>query len=239
MKSISQIGTFVKTPSPHVIEVIGTCGLDFAVVDAEHAAFDRSTLDIMMLAGLAAKIPLFVRIPEMNAAVVLSCLDLGAAGLLVPHVDSAQQAREVVAMARYRGGIRGYSGGPRAAGYATLLMSETLERGDATPIFCQIESPEAVEAAADIAATDGVAGLFVGRADLALAMGLTDSRAPEVLAATQRVLDAAKDAGKWAGIHVANSLEREQFTKQGANWFVIGSDQSLLRGAVLSIASQK
>lgn len=236
MNANIQIGTFIKTRSPHVVEVIGTTGLDFAVIDAEHAPFDRASLDIMLLAGRAAQLPLFVRIPEINAAVVLSCLDLGAAGLLVPHVDSVQQARDVVAMARYRNGIRGYSGGPRAAGYATLPMKEVLDRGDATQIICQIESPGGVAAAHEIAAQEGVAGLFIGRADLALAMGLTDSRAPEVLAATQSVLAAANAAGKWAGMHVANNAEREQFLSQGANWFVVSSDQTLLRNAVQSMA---
>ena len=239
MNTPLQIGTFIKTRSPHVVEVIGTTSLDFGVIDAEHAPFDRSSLDIMLLAGRAAQLPLFVRIPEINAAVVLSCLDLGAAGLLVPHVDSVSQARDVVTMARYRNGIRGYSGGPRAGGYATLPMKEILDRGDAIPIICQIESPSGVEAASEIAALDGVAGLFIGRADLALAMGLTDSKAPEVLAATQHVLDAANAAGKWAGMHVGNTAEREQFAAQGANWFVASSDQTLLRNAVQGIAAPK
>ncbi len=239
MNASLQTGTFVKTASPHVIEVLGTTGLDFVVVDAEHAPFDRATLDLMVLAGRAARIPVFVRIPEIHAATVLSCLDLGAAGLLVPHVDSVQQAREVVAMARYPGGgggVRGYSGGPRAGGYASLPMQDILERGDATPIVCQIESPHAVAAAEAIAATEGVAGLFVGRADLALAMGLTDAKAPEVLAATRQVLQAARAAGKWAGMHVASSAERAHFMEQGADWFVVSSDQGLLRSAAQALA---
>lgn len=235
MNASLQTGTFVKTASPHVIEVLGTTGLDFVVVDAEHAPFDRAMLDLMVLAGRAARIPVFVRIPEIHAATVLSCLDLGAAGLLVPHVDSAQQAREVVAMARYRGGVRGYSGGPRAGGYASLPMQDILARGDATPIVCQIESPQAVAEAEAIAATAGVAGLFVGRADLALSMGLADSRAPEVLAATRQVLDAARAAGKWAGMHVGSSAERAHFMEQGADWFVVSSDQGLLRGAAQAL----
>ena len=230
------VGTFVKTGSPHVLEVIGTIGLDFVVIDAEHAPFDRGLLDLMMLAGRAAAIPVFVRIPEIDPAWVLSCLDIGAAGLLVPHVDSVEQARAVVSMARYRGGSRGYSGSPRFAGYGSLSMSQVLERGDQARVICQIESPRAVAHARDIAAVEGVAGLFVGRADLALSMGLEDPRAPAVLESALSTLRAASEAGKLAGIHVSGNSERDAFLQEGANWFVVSSDQALLRDAVRAIA---
>ncbi|MCW8208012.1 aldolase [Verminephrobacter aporrectodeae subsp. tuberculatae] len=232
----AQIGTFVKTGAPQLIEVLGSTALDFVVIDAEHAPFDRGMLDLMVMGGHAARIPVFIRIPEMNPAVILSCLDIGAAGLLVPHVDSAEQAREVVAMARYRGGRRGYSGGPRCARYASLSMAQALHQGDQAQIICQIESAQAVAQAQAIAEVPDVAGLFVGRADLALAMGLDDARAPAVLQATQAVLQAATRADKLAGMHVGGTPEREQFMHQGANWFVVASDQTLLRQAVQAIA---
>ncbi|MCW5238286.1 HpcH/HpaI aldolase family protein [Verminephrobacter eiseniae] len=230
------IGIFVKTGSPQLIEVLGTTALDFVVVDAEHAPFDRGMLDLMVLGGRAARLPVFIRIPEINPAVILSCLDIGATGLLVPHVDTAEQAREVVAMARYRGGRRGYSGGPRCAGYASLSMAQAVRLGDQAQIVCQIESAQAVGQAQAIAEVPGVAGLFVGRADLALSLGLDDPRAPEVLQATRATLQAATRAGKLAGMHVGGTPEREQFIDEGANWFVVSSDQSLLRQAVQAIA---
>jgi 2-keto-3-deoxy-L-rhamnonate aldolase RhmA len=81
-----QVGTFVKTLSPHVVEILGPTGLDFAAIDAEHAPFDRAALDLMMLAGRAARLPIHVRIPDTAPATILSVLDVGAAGLVVPHV---------------------------------------------------------------------------------------------------------------------------------------------------------
>ena len=78
-----QVGTFIKTSSPHVVEVLGTTALDFAVLDAEHAPLDRAALDLMMLAGRAAGLPLLVRIPDRQPSTILSVLDIGAAGLLV------------------------------------------------------------------------------------------------------------------------------------------------------------
>ncbi|MGB3068865.1 MAG: aldolase/citrate lyase family protein [Ottowia sp.] len=236
MSANFKLGTFVKTASPHIIEVLGTTRLDFVCIDAEHAPFDRATLDLMIMAARTTRLQAFVRIPEINPAVVLSTLDLGATGLLVPHVDSAQQAREVVSMARYKGGLRGYSGSPRFAGYGSLGMKEALRIGDEAQVICQIESEAAVNEAEAIAAVPGVAGLFVGRADLALSMGLENSRDERVAEATRHVLAVAQRAGKIAGMHVANNAERDEFAAQGADWFVVSSDQTLLRQAAQAIA---
>lgn len=233
-----QLGTFVKTASPHVIEVLGTTKLDFVCIDAEHAPIDRAMLDLMVMAARTTRLQAFVRISEINPSVILSTLDIGAAGLLVPHVDSAEQAREVVAMARYKGGLRGYSSSPRFAGYGSLGMKEALRVGDEAHVICQIESEAAVDAAEAIAAVPGVAGLFIGRADLALSMGLENSRDERVTQATRDVLATARRAGKIAGMHVGNNAERDQFAEKGANWFIVASDQTLLRQAAQAIAHE-
>jgi 2-keto-3-deoxy-L-rhamnonate aldolase RhmA len=115
--STRQIGTFVKTGAPQIIEILGGAGLHFAVIDAEHAPFDRATLDVMVIAARSVNLPLFVRIPDMNTATIQSALDLGASGLLVPHVDSADEARTLVARTRFIDGERGFSSSPRFAGY--------------------------------------------------------------------------------------------------------------------------
>lgn len=230
------VGTFVKTTSPHVIEILGGSGLDFAVLDAEHAPWDRAALDLAMLAGRAAGLPLFVRVEERSAAAMLSVLDMGAAGVLVPHVDTEQDAREVVAHCRYAGGDRGYSSSPRAAGYGALGMKQAIAVGDRNVVVCQIESVSAVENAARIAAVPGVAALFIGRADLALSMGLDNAQDPRVLEATEGVVRAALAAGKGAGMFVGSVAEREKYRALGVSWFIHGSDQSFLRQAAQAAA---
>lgn len=231
-----QIGTFIKTSSPHVVEVLGTTGLDFGVLDAEHAPLDRAMLDLMMLAGRAAGLPLLVRVPDCRAATLLSVLDMGAAGLVLPHVDTVEDAQAAVRHARFRGGDRGYSSSPRFAGYGSLGMKAALAAGDQAVVICQIESPEAVENAAAIAALPGVDGLFIGRADLALAMGLDDSRHPDVSVAADRSIAAALAAGKLAGVFTGSQQERDAYIAKGVNWFVHGSDQSFLRQGAQAIA---
>lgn len=229
-------GTFVKTNAIQQIEILGLTPLHFVVIDAEHAPFDRGDIDAMAFAGRAVGLPVIVRIPDHSPAAILSVLDSGAAGLLVPHVDSVQDAQHVVARVRCRGGERGFSSSTRAAGYGTLAMPEALNALDGVLVVAQIESQAGVQAAAGIAAVDGIGGLFVGRADLAISMNEPNQKSPAVLSATQQTLKAALDVKKIAGMAVGNVAERDEFSKWGANWFVIGSDQSLLRQAATAIA---
>lgn len=230
------VGTFVKTPVPQVIEILGGAGLDFAVLDAEHAPYDRAALDLAIMAGRAAALPLFVRVLERTAAGLLSVLDMGAAGVLVPHVDTEQDARDVVAHCRYVGGDRGYSSSPRAAGYGALGMKAAIAHGDRNVVVCQIESVQALQNAARIAAVPGVGGLFIGRADLALSMGLDNAQDDRVTEATQGVIRATLAAGKVVGMFVGSNAEREKYRALGVGWFIQGSDQSLLRQAAQAIA---
>lgn len=232
-----KVGTFVKTPAPQIVEVLGITRLDFAVIDAEHAPFDRRDIDLMMMAGKAAGLPLFVRVPDHAAATILSVLDMGAAGVLVPHVDSVGQARQVVARARYKGGERGFSSSPRAGCYGTLSYQAAQEAGDSSLVMCQIESVAGLEAAEAIAQVPGVGGLFIGRADLSLSMGEENSRSAAVLQATERIIRAALDAGKIAAMFVSSRDEVNEFAALGVTWFVLGSDQSLLRQAAQAAAN--
>jgi 2-keto-3-deoxy-L-rhamnonate aldolase RhmA len=229
------LGTFVKFDSPQVLEILGITALDFVVVDAEHAPFDRLTLDRHMMASRAAGLPALVRVPEAAPAEIQSALDLGAAGVLVPRVDDAEQARAAVAAAKYRGGGRGFSISPRAAGYGTLTMAQALDCGDTGLVLCQVESARGVEHAAAIAATPGVDGLFIGRADLALSMGIEDIRSPEVSRACEHIAQAALKAGVVASMFVPQARDVAAFRQQGIRCFVVGSDQSLLRQAAATI----
>lgn len=232
-------GTFIKTAHPQVVEVLGSTGLAFAVIDAEHAPFDRNTLDLLMLAGRAANLPLLVRIPDKAGPTILQVLDLGAAGLVVPHVNNAEEAQAIVARARYRGGERGFSGSPRFAGYGAMGMQAALDAGDKTVIMCQIESAAGLAHARAIADVPGVDALFIGRADLALAMGYEDIRTAAVTEATHAIIAAARAAGKIAAMFVPNLAEREQFAAAGATCFVVGSDQALMRQGALAMTVPK
>jgi 2-keto-3-deoxy-L-rhamnonate aldolase RhmA len=120
-------------------------------------------------------------------------------------------------------------GSTRAAGYGTLGMEQAVSAVDGCFIMAQIESAAAVDAVEEIAGVEGIDGLFVGRADLALSFGELSTRSEAVLSATERALKAARAAGKVAGMAVGNGAERKDFAPMGAHWFIVGTDQSLLR----------
>lgn len=233
---MSRAGVFIKTSSPHIVEVLGESGLDFAILDAEHSPFDRAGLDLMVLAGRAAGLPLYIRVPEDNPATILQALDLGPRGLVVPHVDTPEQASAVVRRARFEGGERGYSNSGRFGRYGATTLAEAIRIGDGAEIICQIESPEGVANAEAIAEVPGVAGLLVGRADLALAMGLRSIDAEPVTRAARASLAAARRNGKIAAIVIAAAEEVPPWRDAGANLFVFGSEQALLRNAASQLA---
>jgi 2-keto-3-deoxy-L-rhamnonate aldolase RhmA len=231
------VGIFVKTASHQVNEFLGRSGLDYVVIDAEHAPFDRAMLDVMILGARSVSLPCLVRVPNVASDTILSALDLGASGVVVPHVTDAGMAKDVVASARYIGGRRGFSPSPRFAGYGALDMKQVIASGDETAtVICQIEDADGVRNAASIAAVAGVDGLMIGRADLALALGQTRLDAPEVVETVGRIIEAATEAGKTAAIVVGSVVESEKFRGLGATMFAIGSDQSLLQQATRQIA---
>lgn len=233
-----RIGTFIKTPAPHVVEILGLTGIDFGVIDAEHGPFDRTSADLMVLAGRACNLPLLIRVPNTEASTFLWALDIGTAGLIVPHVDTAQHAADVVRKARFRGGQRGFSYSARFARYGTTSIAEAIELGDTASIFCQIESAEAVDNVQAIAETAGVTGLVIGRADLALSLGETRGDAPSVLEATKVSLAAAVKAGKQAVIVTGGASEVPAFLAMGATMVIVGSDQTFLRTAAQQAATE-
>ncbi len=225
------IGTFVKTVAPEVVEVLALAGLDFLVIDAEHAPFGRRELDLMVMAGRGAEVPLYVRVPDGRPATILQALDIGADGLVVPHVDSPDEAVAVVRYARFAGGDRGFSNSARFGRYGTTTVDQAVAIGDRARIICQIESAAAVAAADEIAAVEGVAGLLIGRADLALSMGLRSLDAEAVRQGARTALGAARRHGKLAGMALGDAAEVAPWLEAGANLFVVGHDQGLLRKA--------
>jgi 2-keto-3-deoxy-L-rhamnonate aldolase RhmA len=126
------VGSFIKTPTTHATEIYGALGYDFVVIDEEHAPFDRAMTDIVLLAARASNIAGIVRVSSDDPSGILSCLDCGATGVLVPHVATIEKARAVAAAARYRGGRRGYSGSPRAGGYGATPMWGLVDEQDAS-----------------------------------------------------------------------------------------------------------
>ena len=227
------IGTFVKTPSPIIVEVLGLTGLDCLCIDAEHAPFDRLAIDACVAAARAADKDVVVRIPALSPEHVLNALDCGATGIVAPHVRSAEEARELARMSHYGAGGRGYAGSSRAAGYTTRSMAAHRQASaERTVVIAQIEDPEAIDAIDEIAAVDGIDALFVGRVDLTVAYGAESQDDPRVLAGVEAVCAAGLRHGRPVGMFLARIEDVPYWASRGASLFLLGSDHGfLLAGA--------
>ncbi|NKX43925.1 HpcH/HpaI aldolase family protein [Roseicyclus persicicus] len=235
------VGTFMKTPAVDVLEVLILAGLDFVCLDGEHAPFDRAALNACAAVARAAGLPLLVRVPSAAPADIGAALDLGATGIVVPHVTDPETAARVAKSARFGHGGRGYAGSTRWAGFGTSDMATLLARSrEETVVIAQVEDPEAVEACEAIAAVPGIDALFLGPADLSVAYGKTDQSSPELHAAMARVGRAAAAAGKGYATFVPHAeagraLEQHGFTA----WFVASEHAWMLAGARAAVAGLK
>jgi 2-keto-3-deoxy-L-rhamnonate aldolase RhmA len=152
--------------------------------------------------------------------------------VLVPHVVSASDARETAAACRYRGGRRGFSNSTRAGRFGGLALAEHVETQDRqVAVIAAIEDPEALDNIEAIVAVDGIDGLFIGRGDLAVALGRTSIEAREVQEAVERVMAAARRGGKPVCMMVNGAAEAGPFRAMGATAFIVSTDQAFLRAA--------
>lgn len=232
------IGTFLKTPSPIVTEVLALTDLDCLCIDAEHAPFDRLAIDTSIAMARAAAMPMLVRVPAATPDQILNALDCGASGVVAPHIRNAAEAHAFARACQYGAGGRGYAGSSRAALYTTRSMADHLAHSAAHTIaIAQIEDPEAVEDIDAIAAVPGIDMLFVGRADLTVAYGATSQDDPRVIAAVERICAAGRKHDRRVGMFLARPGDVPQWVNKGASLFLMGSDHSfLLQGAAHLLA---
>lgn len=233
------VGTYLKTPSPILAEVLALTALDCLCLDAEHAPFDRIAIDGCI--AYAPAMPMLVRVPVASPEHILNALDCGASGVVAPHICTPEQAAAFAKACQYGAGGRGYAGSSRAAGYTTRPMAEHLARSAArTLAIAQIEDPEAVDNIEAIAAVPGIDMLFVGRIDLTIAYGATSPDDPRVLAAVEAICAAGLRHNRRVGMFLPRSADVARWAERGANLFLLGSDHGfLLQGAAQLLAQAR
>ena len=230
------VGTWIKTPSPIVCEVLSRSGLDVLVLDAEHAPFGRSELDGCIAISRALGTPVLVRVPDASAANILNVLDCGANGILVPHVTCADDAIRAVRAAQHGPGGRGYAGSTRAAEFGGRALGEQLTHARSqTTVIAQIEDGEALGQIDAIVRVTGLSAVFVGRVDLTVSLGKTNLDDPVVLDGVTAIVRAARAADCPVGMFVANFSEIPHWRAQGVTFFVLASDHAFLQSGVKSL----
>jgi len=229
-------GLFNGLPSPAIVEMCGHAGFDFIILDNEHGSADLGTTENMLRAARCSGIVPVVRCFEHDLPRIL---DMGASAVQVPMVETAAQARRLADMVRYPPlGKRGSAFSTRAAGYGAFGgAGHTQGSNEGVAFIAMIETPQAVAAAGEIAAVDGVDAVFIGPNDLAHAMGHgSDWNAAPVQQAIEQGLKAIADAGKCPGIIALNPADEARYGTWGARYFANVSTSIITRALAQAAA---
>lgn len=224
------VGMWVCSGSALVAEICAGSRLDCVLIDMEHSPNGLESVLAQLQAVGSYPITPVVRVPSDDVVTIKQVLDLGAQNLVVPMVSSAEAARAVVETVRYPPlGRRGVGSALARSGRWNRVEGYVQDAGQHVSLVVQVETVEGVEAAGEIAATDGVDAVFVGPADLAASMGLLGQQGhPDVVAAVHRVLAAVRAAGKPAGVNAFDPALAQAYADAGASFVLVGADVTLL-----------
>ncbi|MDR6868974.1 4-hydroxy-2-oxoheptanedioate aldolase [Microbacterium resistens] len=234
------IGMWACSGSPLVTEVAAGSGLDWLLIDMEHSANTLESVLVQLQVAAAYPIVPVVRVPFNDVVAIKQVLDLGAQNLLVPMVSSAEEARAAVRAVRYPpDGVRGVGSALARSARWNRVDGYLQDSALHTSLTVQVENAAGVEAAAEIAAVDGVDAVFVGPSDLAASLGhLGQQTHPEVLDAVARTFAAVKAAGKPVGVNAFDPVAADAYIAQGADFVAVGADVALLARASESLAAR-
>ena len=229
------IGTMIsEARTEEIAYVLAAAGFDFCVIDTEHGSADTESLQRLSRAARSASIVPLVRVADISYSLIARTLDTGALGLMVPHVETADDAREIVRCAKYPPmGERGFGLRAGVTDYAAVSVADAIAWSNAeTMIMAQVESRRCLGNLAEIAAVPGIDVLLVGPTDLSISLEVPGQMLhPTMQEAYQQVVAAARRGGVAAGIHPAD-LKVVQYGRDiGMRLLMYSSDVRLLLGA--------
>ncbi len=234
----TQIGLWLGLGDASAAELCAQAGFDWLVIDGEHGPNElRTILDQLRAIGNQSQ-PV-VRTRDDNRAGIKQMLDIGAQTILVPMIETGDQAVEAVRSMKYPPvGVRGVGAALARASAYNAIPDYLQTANDETCLLLQVESAAGVAALDDILAVDGVDGVFVGPADLAADMGyLGQPGAEEVQAVVRDVLTRIRAAGKAAGILTSDQALAQSYRKMGVEFLAIGSDVGVLNSGLRGLLS--
>jgi len=235
-------GTFVKIDSAEVIELLGYAGFDFIVIDMEHTTLDFGQAERMVRVADLHGMSSIIRVPDASRMSILRALDLGAAGVQVPQIYSADEVRAVVDKAKYPPqGSRGLTYAHRAASFGHMPSTYAEEQNEAGTIIVHVETVSAYDNINELCAVDGLDVVFIGPLDLSVCLGMTgaDYIKGKLAAPVQSILDACRRAGKMPGIAVSNAAQYKFALEQRIPYIVWSSDVAFLKQALDEIVRTK
>jgi 4-hydroxy-2-oxoheptanedioate aldolase len=237
-------GTWVTIADERIVRALAEAGFDWITIDMEHTALDWPQVDRLIGAALDAGVTPLVRIPAGDVVHIKRALDLGAFGLVVPMVESAEQAREVISASHYP--PQGCRSAAAASHYKRFQM--TLEEylavaNEEIALVLQIESPAGIQQVSQIAELEGCDALLVGPLDLACRLfgptrALANEQNETFNATVQKVITAGKVAGCATGFHARSVEEALYWASQGMQLLAVSSDLGLLTSSAHSTMSR-
>lgn len=229
-----QIGFWQALANPYTAEICAGAGFDWLLIDAEHAPNDLPLILSQLQAVAPYDVEAVVRAPTGDTVLIKQLLDVGARSLLIPMVESGEQAAELVRATRYPPtGIRGIGSAIGRASRWNRTVDYLREAEQEICLLLQVESIAGLEALDDIARTPGVDGVFIGPSDLSAALGHIGNPAhTEVQQAIEKGIERILNAGKAAGILIADEALARRYLSLGATFVAVGTDVTVLaRGA--------
>lgn len=221
-------GTMVTLDSPEVVEILVLVGFDWLFFDAEHAPLGDGSMQRMIQAA-GNQVPCVIRLPDHGESSVKRALDMGAAGIIVPQVNTAEQAEKIVGYSRYAPeGMRGVGLG-RAHGYGLNFDEYVAQANESIAVIVQAEHITAVENIHAIAGIEGIDAVLVGPYDLSASLGkLGQVDDAAVVAAIDRVGEVCLGLGKRLGIFVLSAEAAAPFVRKGYTLLTVGIDTQFL-----------
>jgi len=235
----AQIGLWMGLANAYTAELLATTGFDWLLIDAEHAPNDVRSILPQLQAIAPYPVQPVVRPVEGNVALIKQYLDLGAQTILIPMVETAEHAAQMVAATRYPPkGIRGV-GSALARSSRWNGINQYLQHADEQMcVLVQVESARALQNVEAIAATEGVDGVFFGPADLSASLGfLGNPGAEEVQKAILDGINTVRKAGKAAGILTSDKTLARRYLEHGALFVAVGVDTTLLTQAAKRLSA--
>ena len=231
-----QIGLWSHLCSPISIEILADCGYDWLLLDMEHSPNDLSEVLSQLQAMKGGTATPIVRPPWNDMVTFKRLLDIGVQNLLVPYIQTAEEARLAVSYTRYPPhGVRGYAGAPRASNYGRVKDYAHLNANELC-LLLQVETLQGLENLEAIAQVDGVDGVFIGPGDLSAALGhLGNPKHPEVLKAIDDAIARIKACGKAPGILTGDEALAKHYIAQGCLFVAVGADQNVLRDSATAL----
>jgi len=226
----AQFGMWVASASPLLAEICAGSGLDWLLIDSEHAPNDLVTIVPQLQAVSSYPVVPVVRPPTGDPVQIKQLLDAGAEVLLIPMVESAEQARRLVAATRYPPvGFRGVGSALARSSRWNRVEGYLGSADGEISLLVQVESRAGLDALDEICAVDGVDGVFIGPADLAASLGhLGKPEHPDVVAAVTAAIATIAAAGKAAGVNAFGEELARQYLAAGARFILVGADLTLV-----------